>query len=476
MSSTQLKFLLSSSAENLIRLESVLKRRQEFGASPEFNAIIDGMLDWCGRYRENYLQHTPIISKVIADEEVSPVEEIALKTLLRNSINTFFVLHDLLLFLPREKIRKELHFFCQELFFPIYDPKDLSIILTSVYNAFEYSLDEAIRSLDVFMMKVPDPRKLPFGHVMELAIIDRDNPLSWAILAHEFGHYLDQKNNLSKPLADKFLQEKLKPEPNLPPDLRRIYRSLASEALADLTAYYLLGPVGILPLVNMELNFAMATDKPLPFDFKHPLTTTRLQVITNAAKDDQMTLGMFGAYTQALQDDEAAKEAKLPSDEKNVRSSIKKSTTEFADWIRNALLQEIEKFGLTRFSSVNLQTANDLKKTLLDGIPIGSIRQHTREEIAEALSRLTTTSPPSETQAAFAMLREERVRVAEVLSAGWIAASEKKTALLEEAFSKPDAEIFPHLENTLENQDELLMKSIEILSVMERTPSVTERS
>lgn len=476
MPSAQTKFLLSSSAENLIRLESLLKRRKEFGASPEFDAIIAAMLDRCRIYREHYLKHAPIIKQVLNGEAVTQVEEIALKTLLRNCINTFFVLHQLLLFLPRETIRKELHFFCQELFRPLYEPKELSIILTSVYNAFEYSLDEAIRSLDVFLMKVPDQRKLPFGHVMELAIIDRDNPLSWAVLAHEFGHYLDQKNNLSKPLADKFLHEKLTPAEHLLPTLQRGFRSLASEVLADLTAYYLLGPVGILPLVNMELNFRMATDKPLDFDGVHPLTTTRLQVITKAAKADEMTLKMFGAYTQALQDDEAAKEAKLSSEEQKTRSLIKSFTTDFADWISNALLQAIGRFNLVKFSSANLRGAETLKETLKGGVPIGSRRQNTdEEEIRDALSQLTATAPVSESQAAFAMLKEVPVGVAEVLCAGWIAANERKTVLLSEAFSKPrDDEVFLHMEKDLQYQDDLLMKSIEILPVMRKDPSVTE--
>ena len=68
MPSAQTKFLLSSSTENLIRLESVLERRKEIGASPEFDAIIAAMLNRCRIYREHYLQHGPIIRKVIADE------------------------------------------------------------------------------------------------------------------------------------------------------------------------------------------------------------------------------------------------------------------------------------------------------------------------------------------------------------------------------------------------------------------------
>ena len=141
------------------------------------------------------------------------------------------------------------------------------------------------------------------------------------------------------------------------------------------------------------------------------------------------------------------------------------------------MLQEIERFNLVKFSAANMQTAENLKQRLKEGIPIGSKRQHTEEEIREALSKLTATSQVSECESALEMLKEVPVRVAEVLCAGWIAANERKTVLLSEAFSKSqDEDIFRHMEKDLEYQDSLLMKSIEILSVMRTGPSVTERS
>jgi hypothetical protein len=467
MSPTQLKFLLSSSAENLIRLQSVLERRRVLGSAPEFDAIILAMLDRCGRYRAYYLEHATIINKVLQNEPLNPVEEIALKILFRNCINTFFVLHELLLFLPRESIRKEMHYFCKELFRPQYDSAELSIILTSVYNAFEYSLDAAIRSLDVVIMKVPDPKKLDFGHVMELAIIDRDNPLSWSVLAHEFGHYLDQKAQISRPLAIKFVDEQIKPPADVRPALEKLFVGLASEVLADLTSYYLLGPVSILPVINMELNFRMATDKPISFDGVHPFTTTRLQVITEVAAADQMTLSLFGAYIEALREDEESKVAKLSPDKQEERKQIKQFTELFAQGIRDSLLQSIAQFDLSRFSSPNLATAEELKGTLNKGVPIGSRRLQGDAEIQSALSQLKDTSTLSECRTAFEMLKEAPVSVAEVLAAGWIANAEKKVVLLRDAFShQNNDDVFPSMQKDLEAQDHLLMKSIEMISVV----------
>ncbi len=433
------------------------------------------MLGHCSNYRQHYLQHAPTIIKVLQDAPISPIEEIGLKTLFRNCIGTFLVLHELLLFLPRETLRKELHFFCEELFRPAYDSDDLSVILTSVYNAFEYSLDSALRQSDVFLMKVPDPNKLAFGHVMELAIIDRDNPLSWPILAHEFGHYIDQKFTITDPLTETFIDTELKVPAAQRAHFRKLFKPLASELFADLTAYYLLGPVAILPIVNMELTFGMATEKPIPYDGVHPFTSTRLQVITDAAAADQMTLGLFGMYTQALNEDELAKVSKLPQAEQKERASVRQYTTFFAQRLRGVFLEEIARLNLSRFQVEHFQTAEQLRISLESGIPIGCKRRVADEVIGDRISRLTRTAPIAEIREVFELYREIPVRVAEVLTAAWIANTGRKVKALTDAFALGDISgVFPFLRQSLERQDALVMKSIEMISVIKEMVSAPQ--
>jgi hypothetical protein len=217
----------------------------------------------------------------------------------------------------------------------------------------------------------------------------------------------------------------------------------------------------------MELNFRMATDKPISFDGVHPFTTTRLHVITEVAAADQMTLSLFGAYIEALREDEESKVAKLPPDKQEERKQIKQFTELFAKGIRDSLLQDIAQFDLSKFSSSNLATAEELKGTLNQGVPIGSRRLQGDAEIQSALSQLKDTSTVSECRAAFEMLKEAPVSVAEVLAAGWIANTEKKVALLRDAFShQNNDDVFPSMQKVLEDQDQLLMKSIEMISVV----------
>jgi len=324
-------------------------------------------------------------------------------------------------------------------------------------------------------MKVPDPNKLAFGHVMELAIVDRDNPLSWPILAHEFGHYIDQKFTISDPLTENFIDTELKVPPTQRGHFRKIFKPLASELFADLTAYYLLGPVAILPVVNMELTFGMATEKPIPYDGVHPFTSTRLQVITDAAAADHMTLGLFGMYTQALNEDETAKVSRLPQSDQKERASVRQYTTFFAQRLRGVFLEKIAELNLARFNVEHFRTAEQLRTNLDGGIPIGCKRQVTDETIWDRLSQLTSASTVAEIRDAFALYREVPVRVAEVLTAAWIANAGRKIRALTDAFALGDIDgVFPFLQQSLERQDALVMKSIEMISVVKEMVSAPQ--
>jgi hypothetical protein len=467
MSRNLLVFLLSSSAENLVRLEDILERRRLAAASREYTAILTAMVDLCANYRRHYLAHRPTIHRLLEGAQLPRVEELALKTLLRNCINTFLTLHELLLFLPRESLRKEMQFFAQSLFGPKYSIRDLSIILTSLYNAFEYSLDVAIRRLDVFMTKVPDAKKLTFGHVMELAIVDRDNPLSWGVLAHEFGHYLDEKHSISSALAAQFVTTKIRPPSGAPSGLHKLFRDLASEIFADLTAYYLLGPICVLPVVNMELDLGLATDKPMPFDRAHPLTITRVTMVEALAAGDKMRLEFFSPYLEALREDDAAKCAQLGPAEKTERDDIDRYVNYFIDEVKADLLARLGGLGLRRFGSVNLQAAVELKPRLEAGVPIGARRKASEKEVRRKLKTLAGGRNVAESRGVFDLLREDPASVAEVVTAGWVAKCEKKSRVLVEAFShKMEADVFPYLSKVIQQQDMLLMKSIEIISVI----------
>lgn len=288
------------------------------------------------------------------------------------------------------------------------------------------------------------------------------------LLAHEFGHYLDSKHQVSIPLADQFVEISFKPPtPEERKTWQGIFRPLASELFADLTCYYLLGPVSILPIVNMELNFGMATDTPIPFDHVHPLTSTRLQVISETAAAEEMSLDVFSSYVRALEEDENEKAAKLNSVQQRERATIKEYTKFFAVRLRAELLERIADLGLKKFDATALGTAVQLTKALEQGIPVGSKRRHADSEIRSVLASLTSTSAVEQSQAAFNMFKEVPVTVPEVLSAGWIAKSNQRVDWLKKGFAEKAVDrIFPTMKSALEHQDRLLIKSIETVAVV----------
>ncbi|MBZ5591113.1 MAG: hypothetical protein LAP39_02685 [Acidobacteriia bacterium] len=465
MHPNKLQFLLSSSAENLIRLVVVLERRRSTSPGSEYDPIIQAMLRYCDEYKQAYLQHSKTINRLLAGDALSGPEEMGIKVLLRNCINTFVVLHELLLFLPRESIRKEMHFFLRSLFGEAYDPKDLSVILTSIYNAFEYSLDSAITLLDVFVTKIPDPKQLQFGHVMELAIVDRDNPLSWGILAHEFGHYIDQKQNISAPLATDFVKKKINPPATAASNIEKLFKNLASEIFADITAYYLLGPVSLLPVVNMELNLGMATDMPPSFDSVHPFTTTRATFINDVAINEGMSLDLFGPFIETLRADDQEKLAKLDKPATEQRLQIDAYIRFFVNDIMDQILRSLGQLKLVRFDKFNLSIANQLKDRLLAKIPIGSRPAHSIDEVSASIAGLSLNPSVDDARRVFSLLREEPALVSEVIAAGWIAKSQNKLRFFREAFGQKEEKIFPYLQAGIEDEDRLLMKSVEMISV-----------
>ena len=211
----------------------------------------------------------------------------------------------------------------------------------------------------------------------------------------------------------------------------------------------------------------MATEKPIPYDGVHPFTSTRLQVITDAATADHMTLGLFGMYTQALNEDETAKVSKLPQTEQKERASVRQYTTFFAQRLRGVFLEKIAELNLARFTGEHFRTAERLRIHLESGIPIGCKRQVADETILDRLSLLTQAATVTEIREVFELYREVPVRVAEVLTAAWIANTGRKIKALTDAFALGDiAGVFPFLQQSLERQDALVMKSIEMISVI----------
>jgi dCTP deaminase len=113
-------------------------------------------------------------------------------------------------------------------------PREYSILLSGVFNAFEFAFDRG-----------PGEPKT----VLELGMCDFSSPPAWAILAHEIGHALDgaaSDGRLSAAAVKKAFP-RFSQQPAV-----EVLESWAEEIFCDFIAARVLGPAPMLALLSME--------------------------------------------------------------------------------------------------------------------------------------------------------------------------------------------------------------------------------
>ena len=362
------------------------------------------MLEVCQSYNRVFFDHIAVFQRAVKGDALAPGDELKVRHVLRNSAGTFLALHELALFLPRESVRREMISYCECLFRKEFDLSRISILLTSVFNAFEYSLDDVMKtlSIDVFRMKVPNPDDLPFGHVMELAVIDRDNPLSWGILAHEFGHYIDQTAHISENAARGFVAKTFKSAAT--EEVNRAFERLCGEIVADLTAYYLLGPCSIAPVLTMSLLAGLPLERPILFDGSHPVPTTRFKLLEQLSTD-KMSMKPLQPLISALATEEALKEVNLTPQEQKYLKDVDAYVKIFFDEVQDPILAELRNRGLRQFTEKDFVEACTLEERLGKGLPIGAARVATDAELRADLAHLDRGQKEADLRAKYMRLR-----------------------------------------------------------------------
>jgi hypothetical protein len=455
------------SIEYLVRLKYVVGQSTTWSRGTEYQAIRGKILDVCQECWSKLFNEAALFRRIYQGKTLSEADILHLRTLLRTTSGTFIALHELLLFLPRESIRRELRDYCECLFRPEFKTTKISLMLTSLFAAFEYSLDEVMRFLeaDVFKSKVPKRQVLPFGNVLELAIVDRSNPLAWAVLAHEFGHYLDHTSDITKRAVDQFVKKRLRGK--VPESFITAWKRLCSEIVADLTGYYLLGPCSILPLVNMSLLVGCLRDLPIEYDREHGAPTTRVLMIRKLCEHDGIDAGRINPLLDTLIEEETRKAGELPQKEQQNRTTIEDFLTDFFDAVRPGILRELKARKFRQFTARDYKNAESLAQNLANGLPVGSCRSHSDDEVRE---KLLTPRGDDWTWARkeYHLLTEHAVGVGEVISAGWIDRIDLTADLFLRAFSEPDQEkAFSYIAKRLEEHDDLILKSIDMIPILE---------
>ena len=452
--------LTAITLENVVRLEVLLKRQQLASANrPEYQAILAKMLKLCSDYQRNFFENAAIFRKALQGDKLSRIDELAVRSLLRNAAGTFLVAHELAVFLPRESVRGEMLSFCRCLFRREFDLHRISILLTSIFNAFEYSLDDALVGLNIEVLRAKTPKPndqtqkdLPFGHVMEVAMVDRDNPLSWPILAHEFGHYIDHNARLSERLTAEYLKAEW-PVP-ASSEVQDTFEKICAEIIADLSAYYFLGPCSVAPLLTMSLLSGLPRRYPLEFDGVHPLATARVQILEGIDAQKELPMDGFKPLIDALVTEERLAQARLTPEARKLVDDVHADAGALARCINSSMTDELAKHGFQRFAAANLAKAVELEGRLAQGLPIGAARKATDAQIQTAMLQLTDKSGEEAFRHTYGLLRDCPTHPGEVLTAGWFYKVKRLRSVVLGAFdARTEEGLFDTVRSFVEDTD-----------------------
>ncbi len=244
-------------------------------------------------------------------------------------------------------------------------------MLGSVFNAFEFDFAEEIVS------QIPGFQQFAQGLekniVLLLAICDHDSPLAWSILAHELGHAIDNKAELSKRAMSKFARAA--------PQSRDMLTNWSRELAADAIASRVLGPAALLALVSM--SYCLVPGRPTDaYSKAYPATSWRLNAVkTHARLLADIAGEEFDEYPSAVESlsqylgpsAQVAAEAQRPS------SMYRELVAPLAD----AIYADLDRLDLRPFNG-NGDSLARCKIRLEANLPIGAQglpRKELRDEI-----------------------------------------------------------------------------------------------
>lgn len=397
-------------------------------------------------------------------------------TALEILITGVLLVHELLLLLPREAAKPQASFLLRDCF----GRKDLNatIVLTNFISAYEYRFEDILEKVNVYQEERGALNQ--GGSVLCQAFADRDNPLAWAVLAHEYGHTLDDGESISQKIVfgeDLDKKPKTSEDPKLKLKLD-LDAAVVSETVADLVAAHVLGPASLMPIIFVEM-MQPRLKKVVRISAGHPPTPLRVRVVRNYLKDLGVSTTDFEAVFEAYEHDYTRKLQEMDNDERDKVVAMGDEAGKLLSALTAAIALKVNSLGLRRFEERNAETARDLRKTLASTQPISSRRRRSDPEIFAGLGSLKSgESTPEQAYAVLAGLDEIPVAGSEILTAGWLHRLSSFEDVLMKTFpesgsgQRADLGVYG---SYVKETDRMLLKSLELVAVHFEVlqPSVT---
>lgn len=392
-----------------------------------------------------------------------------------NAFLTIVNLHDQLQLVYGSWVRPETHTFISEVldfFPPERTPKKVNIVLTNEYNFLEGNLtwlfaDILTNNNISIQLKEENP-------TVFLPKIDYDNPLNWAILAHECGH-TDTKgieNLLNNPqiiLNGISEQNKI------------ILQSWVEEIYCDLIASRVLGPAYLASFCTYALLVSGIDGNEKNYK-SHPANIVRISIIQEYLENMNIKVPLseellgcsdIGSYYYNMLEKYNEISRKFLNSY-STHNTLPFDLTELVDTISEQVDDIVKlKISLTKDDFLRIKK---LKERLSNGITIASYQELDKLEKAKNIypEKNVTLNDLNKAKDA---LQETRTKLWEIINAGWL---NKIECLFPKAFKlffsgEDDSNLNKKIESygvELENYDNVLLKSIEsseIFKIMEES-------
>ena len=183
----RLAYVLSEALERRARLQQILTRQEIFIAGERVGGepanALGKLRDRLNEHTKTFLANSDLLAAALRGVALNKAQLESVTTALAILITGIRQVHELLVLLPREGARPQASFLLKDCF----GRADLkvSIVLTNSLSAYEYRFE------DVLEVNIHQDERGPLtqgGNVLCQAFGDRDCPLAWAVLAHEYGH------------------------------------------------------------------------------------------------------------------------------------------------------------------------------------------------------------------------------------------------------------------------------------------------
>jgi hypothetical protein len=453
--------LLGEAVEKIYRVRHILTRQQVYVEVEhkrfEYSEPIKTLSGAIDRIEAEGLTGDSELFKSLLGRKSSGDSEVnALLGQVQKVLRSIQGIHELLLLLPRESVSPQVFFLLQDCF--AVSPK-AAIVLTNLICSYEFRVEDVLQKLDLSQRELPYFRDVlsdftPGGSVVGLAFMDRDNPLAWPVLAHEYGHTLDDAQHISSQIVhgDQVPKEE--------DEAARVTVSWTAELFCDFVAAHVLGPVSLIPILLVEMT-QLEINKEWTH---HPPTPIRIALVRKYLAKIGVGDKDFAGFFELYHFDYTQKLEKLESSSRKKEAATSSLAAEMLSSVSESIATKVNSLSLHAFTNARLETARRLQERLKNGSPISAVRGCSDPDLYEKLDLLKEGAPIEDVYAVLTSLDEVPVQSAEILTAGWLYKLGTYQEELQRSFGQSESSLKIYREY-LARIDSLLLKSLELSAV-----------